>query len=105
MTALTQSVAQGLFHRARVFCEEHIEEQYRRIQDNPQLKLTSDYYWSVLWLILPKPIDASPDQLWEAANRLIPDEKTLERCVVEFAGEGKERADVLNEVADRLVLE
>jgi hypothetical protein len=56
-------------------------------------------------MILPKRIESSSEQLWDAVATLISDESALEQSVVEFDGDGMERANLLSEVASRLGIE
>src|SRR5688500_10666688 len=66
LTVADSAQAAALFEDACRFCQEHVDSQLGIIERTPGLQLTSDYYWTAIWLELPKSIDVGADDPLEA---------------------------------------
>jgi hypothetical protein len=100
--AADEARAERLFKDACRYCRRHVKEQYALIESDPALELTSDYYWTALWLRLPAASDVDAGNVYQEIARGVDDDHGVAPLVARFEGEGKELSDVLDDLTSLL---
>lgn len=102
LLAADEARAERLFKEACRHCRQHVQDQREWIESDPDLELTSDYYWTVLWLRLPVASEVDSRTVYAEISRRIGEDVELASLVARFDGEGKDLSDALDDLESML---
>jgi hypothetical protein len=101
MLATDRVVAKRLFLDACIFCRQHLKRQHAMIAANSGLTLTSEYFWSVVWLTLHVQAVITRDAAMSELRRYASEGVDLDSLVERFASKGISRGDVVESIRQK----